>query len=124
MLDLGWSELLVVGAIAVVVVGPKEMPRVIRGVTNALSKVRNMTGEFRDTMNEIADTEDYEEILSEMKKNNAELAKNIEIANKRIAEIAEDDDDTVKPKKVKSKKTKANKSKSKSKKTKSKKSKK
>ncbi|MGB1360530.1 MAG: Sec-independent protein translocase protein TatB [Alphaproteobacteria bacterium] len=113
MLDLGWSEILVIGAIAVVVVGPKEMPKVIRGISNILSKIRNMTSEFSRTMNDIADQEDYVEIMDELKRNNADLEKNIEEANRRLAQNNAFDDEVKPKKKAKSKKAKSKKSKTK-----------
>lgn len=47
MFDVGWSELVVVGVVALVVIGPKELPGVIRSVGRAVGKLRTMAGEFR-----------------------------------------------------------------------------
>lgn len=47
MFDIGWSELVVIGVVALVVIGPKELPGVIRSVGRAVSKLRTMAGEFR-----------------------------------------------------------------------------
>lgn len=47
MFDVGWSELVVVGVVALVVIGPKELPGVIRAVGRAVGKLRTMAGEFR-----------------------------------------------------------------------------
>ncbi len=47
MFDLSWSELLLVGAIALVVIGPRELPRVLRTVGQTLSKMRRMAGDFQ-----------------------------------------------------------------------------
>ena len=101
MFNLGWSELLVIGVITVIVVGPKEMPRVVRAISNTFSKMRNMAGEFRDNMNEIADTEDYQEIMDELKKNNDQLEKTVAQANKKIAKIVKGDGKKSKSKKSK-----------------------
>ena len=40
MLDLGWTEILVIGVIALVVVGPKDLPRVLRYVGYWVGKAR------------------------------------------------------------------------------------
>ena len=40
MLDLGWSEIMVIGAIAIIVIGPDEMPKVIKTITNIFSKIK------------------------------------------------------------------------------------
>lgn len=56
MFDIGWSELLVVGIVALVVIGPKDLPKVLRGVGGMMSKVRSMAaefqGQFQDAMRE------------------------------------------------------------------------
>jgi sec-independent protein translocase protein TatB len=53
MFDLGWSELLVVGAIALVVLGPKELPNALRTVSNLTKSARKLAGEFQSGINEI-----------------------------------------------------------------------
>ncbi len=47
MFDVGWSELVVIGVVSLVVIGPKELPGVIRSVGRAVGKLRTMAGEFR-----------------------------------------------------------------------------
>lgn len=47
MFDVGWSELVVIGVVALVVIGPKELPGVIRAVGRGVAKLRTMAGEFR-----------------------------------------------------------------------------
>ena len=53
MFDLGWSELLVVGAVALVVLGPKELPNALRTITNLTKSARRLAGEFQSGINEI-----------------------------------------------------------------------
>lgn len=53
MFDLGWSELLVVGAVALVVLGPKELPNALRTITNLTKSARRLAGEFQSGVNEI-----------------------------------------------------------------------
>jgi sec-independent protein translocase protein TatB len=47
MFDIGGGELLVIGIVALVVIGPKELPGLLRTVGNAAGKVRRMAAEFR-----------------------------------------------------------------------------
>jgi sec-independent protein translocase protein TatB len=47
MLDISGGELLIIGVVALVVIGPKELPGLIRTAGNAMSKVRRMAAEFR-----------------------------------------------------------------------------
>jgi sec-independent protein translocase protein TatB len=64
MFDIGWSELLVIGVVALVVIGPKELPGVVRMLAQNIGKLRRMAGEFQsqftDAMREVE--------LSELKK--------------------------------------------------------
>ena len=53
MFDLGWSELLVVGAVALVVLGPKELPNALRTISNLTKAARKLAGEFQSGVNEI-----------------------------------------------------------------------
>lgn len=53
MFDLGWSELLIVGVIALVVLGPKELPNALRTVSNLTKTARKLAGEFQSGVNEI-----------------------------------------------------------------------
>ncbi|MDB2404909.1 Sec-independent protein translocase protein TatB [Alphaproteobacteria bacterium] len=91
MLDLGWSEIMVIGAIAIIVVGPNEMPKVIRTITNIFSKIKTFSNDFFDAMNDIANQENYNEIISELKKSNSELEKNIKDSNLSIYNAVEDE---------------------------------
>ena len=47
MFDIGWGELVVIGAVALVVIGPKELPGVLRTVGGAVGKIRRMAAEFQ-----------------------------------------------------------------------------
>jgi sec-independent protein translocase protein TatB len=71
MFDLGWSELLVVGAVALVVLGPKELPNALRTVTNLTKSARRLAGEFQSGINEIvreAELEDARKAAQSMTK--------------------------------------------------------
>ena len=52
MFDFGAGELLVIGIVALVVIGPKELPGVLRQVGKATGKMRQMAGEFRSQFDE------------------------------------------------------------------------
>ncbi|WP_114391005.1 Sec-independent protein translocase protein TatB [Notoacmeibacter marinus] len=52
MLDIGWPELLVVTVVLIVVVGPKDLPRMLRTFGRTTSKVRSMAGDFRKQFDE------------------------------------------------------------------------
>ena len=54
MFDLGWQELMLIALIALVVVGPKDLPRVVRSVSDIIRRVRGMATEFHSSLEEVA----------------------------------------------------------------------
>jgi sec-independent protein translocase protein TatB len=52
MFDIGWSELVVIGVVALIAIGPKELPGVLRTVGQWMGKARRMAGEFQGQFNE------------------------------------------------------------------------
>lgn len=55
MFDLGMTELLVIGVVALIVVGPKDLPVLFRKVGEFVGKMRGMAREFSRAMNDAAD---------------------------------------------------------------------
>ncbi len=55
MLDLGWSELLLIGIVALIVVGPKDLPILFRNVGRFVGKAKGMAREFSRAMEQAAD---------------------------------------------------------------------
>ena len=52
MFDIGWSELIVIAVVAIVVIGPKDLPRVMRLVGQWTGKMKRMAREFQGQFNE------------------------------------------------------------------------
>jgi sec-independent protein translocase protein TatB len=52
MFDIGWSELLVIGVVALIAIGPKELPSVLRTVGHWTGKIRRMAAEFQGQFQE------------------------------------------------------------------------
>jgi sec-independent protein translocase protein TatB len=52
MFDIGWSELVVIGIVALIVIGPKELPAVLRMLGVWMGKVRRMASEFQGQFQE------------------------------------------------------------------------
>jgi sec-independent protein translocase protein TatB len=48
MFDIGWTELLVIGVVALIAIGPKELPGALRAVGHWMGKIRRMASEFQD----------------------------------------------------------------------------
>src|SRR3954449_2862435 len=53
MFDFAWSEIALIAAVALIAIGPKDMPVAIRAVTNAIKKARRMAAEFQTHVDEM-----------------------------------------------------------------------
>jgi sec-independent protein translocase protein TatB len=69
MFDIGWSELVVIAVVALIAIGPKELPGVLRAVGNYMGKIRRMAsefqGQFQEAMRE-AEMTDLKKSVDEM----------------------------------------------------------
>jgi sec-independent protein translocase protein TatB len=52
MFDIGWSELVLIAVVALIAIGPKELPGVLRTVGQWVGKARKMAGEFQSQFQE------------------------------------------------------------------------
>lgn len=52
MFDIGWTEMLVIGVVAIVVVGPKDLPALLRGVGRIVRQLRGLAREFQGGVEE------------------------------------------------------------------------
>ncbi|KRE13163.1 hypothetical protein ASE66_22200 [Bosea sp. Root483D1] len=52
MFDIAWSEMLLIGGVALVVIGPKDLPGALRAAGQAIGKIRRMASEFQGQFNE------------------------------------------------------------------------
>jgi sec-independent protein translocase protein TatB len=64
MLDIGWGELFLIGVVALIVVGPKDLPALFRTVGQFTGKARGMAREFQRSLEQAAN----ESGMSEMSK--------------------------------------------------------
>lgn len=52
MFDIGWTEMLVIAIVMIVVVGPKDLPKMLRTFGKTTTKLRSMAGDFQKQFNE------------------------------------------------------------------------
>ena len=52
MFDIGWGELVIIGIVALIAIGPKELPGALRTLGQWMGKVRRMASEFQNQFNE------------------------------------------------------------------------
>jgi len=62
MLDIGGWEFLVVAFVLLMVVGPKELPKMLRGFTRAMRQIRSMASEFTRGMEDLASESELGEL--------------------------------------------------------------
>ena len=67
MFDIGWMELLLIGVVALIVVGPKELPVLFRTVGRYMGKARGMAREFQRSMEQAADESGLKEASEGLK---------------------------------------------------------
>jgi sec-independent protein translocase protein TatB len=65
MMDIGWSELLLIGIVALLVVGPKELPRLMRTVGYWSRRARDVAGQFRSGFDDMVRDIEIEEYRKE-----------------------------------------------------------
>src|ERR1700761_9823864 len=66
MLDFSWSHILLLLVIALVVVGPKDLPRLMRTVGQWMGKARRMADEFRKSFDDMARQTELDELRKEI----------------------------------------------------------
>jgi sec-independent protein translocase protein TatB len=68
MFDIGWSEMAVILMVALIVIGPKDLPRVARTVGKWAGKARGMAREFQRSLDDMAREAELQDIKAEMEK--------------------------------------------------------
>jgi sec-independent protein translocase protein TatB len=66
MFDIGWSELLVIAVVAIIVVGPKELPRLMRTFGHYVGKLRRMAADFQRQFEEAVRDSEIDEVRKAM----------------------------------------------------------
>ncbi|MBV9046207.1 MAG: twin-arginine translocase subunit TatB [Alphaproteobacteria bacterium] len=72
MLDFSWSHILILLIVALVVVGPKDLPRMMRIVGQWMGKARQMANEFKRSFDDMARQSELEELRKEIESLRAE----------------------------------------------------
>jgi len=66
MFSLGWMEISIILIITIVIVGPKEIPTVIKFIKKLTSNLRNVSKEFSSTIDEITHIQEVKDIKKEI----------------------------------------------------------
>jgi sec-independent protein translocase protein TatB len=74
MFDIGWAELLVIAVVAIIVVGPKELPRLMRTFGHYAGKVRHMAADFQRQFEEAVRDSEIDEVRKGMQELHAQAS--------------------------------------------------
>ena len=68
MFDLGWQELFVIGAVALIVVGPKDLPHLLNKIGKIIGKIKKISREFYDQINENIEIDEINNLKNDLSK--------------------------------------------------------
>ncbi|MBI1985783.1 MAG: twin-arginine translocase subunit TatB, partial [Rhodospirillales bacterium] len=77
MFDIGWQELFLIAVVALIVIGPKDLPRVMRTVMRGVRKAREMARDLQGGLDELAREADLDDLKKELE-STGDVAKQIE----------------------------------------------
>ena len=103
MFDIGWTEMLVIAVVMIVVVGPKDLPKMLRTFGKTTAKLRSMAGDFQKQFNEAlkeAELDDVKKSVDSLKGLNpaAEIKKQLNPFEKAASDVRAGVDAAMKPK--------------------------
>jgi sec-independent protein translocase protein TatB len=102
MFDIGWTEMLVIAAVMIVVVGPKDLPKMLRTFGKTTAKLRVMAGDFQKQFNEAlkeAELDDVKKSVDSLRSLNPtnEIKKQLNPFEKAAADVRAGLDAALKP---------------------------
>lgn len=103
MFEIGWTEMLVIAVVMIVVVGPKDLPKMLRTIGRMTAKARSMAGDFQRQFNEAlkeAELDDVKKSVDELRSLNPanEIRKQLNPFEKAAADVRAGLDTAMKPK--------------------------
>jgi sec-independent protein translocase protein TatB len=103
MFDIGWTEMLVIAIVMIVVVGPKDLPKMLRTFGRTTAKMRGMAADFQKQFNDAlkeAELDDVKKSVDSLRSLNpaAEIRKQLNPFEQAAADVRSGVDAVMKPK--------------------------
>ena len=82
MFDIGWTEILILAVVSLFVIGPKDIPKFLGYIGRLIGKIRGITSDFRETVDDAIKNSELEDIRKEISFTDQDLSNNLnEIIN-------------------------------------------
>jgi sec-independent protein translocase protein TatB len=95
MLDVGWQEMLLIAVVAVVVIGPKDLPVAIKTVAGWVKKAREMAGEFQRGVDEMVREADLADVRKQVEQAATSVVDDVQkVATSAVDEVKQTVDPT------------------------------
>ncbi len=92
MFGFGWGEMVVIGIVALIAIGPKELPTVLRSIGHWMGKIRRMANEFQGQFNEALREAELTDLKKQAEDFTAGIANPIAETQKDVEKAFEFDD--------------------------------
>jgi sec-independent protein translocase protein TatB len=90
MLDMSWGEIMVIGGVALIVIGPKDLPKALRTLGQMTTKMRRMAGEFQSQFNDAMREAELDDVRKEVEALNRQVASSTSSAFNPIQTIRDE----------------------------------
>jgi sec-independent protein translocase protein TatB len=84
MFDISWTEIMVIGVVALLVVGPKELPALLRTVGRYVGMIKHQAAEFRAQFDEAMRESELEQLKKEVETAGREMAATVQDAERSV----------------------------------------
>ena len=88
MLDIGFPEFLLISFVLLIVVGPKDLPKVLRSITSFIRKIKSMASQFHSGIDDLANEAEISDLRKEINKIDKKS-----LIDDHVSEIKELEDD-------------------------------
>lgn len=85
MLDIGWTEIATIAIIAIIIIGPRDLPKAMRSLAKMIGKAKAMMREFQSNIDDLIKESELEEVKKQI-----QSARNFDIKSK-ISETIDPD---------------------------------